>query len=106
MGTEQQTEPGILYTRIEHNDTAWAEIALNRPEKGNALTMPMLEQLASIVAGIESDRSLRAVVIRARGRFFCTGGDIEAWGALPPHEMARDWILPGIRVFDRIASLP
>src|ERR1039458_934561 len=75
MGTEQQTEPGILYTRIEQNETAWAEITLNRPQKGNALTMPMLDQLASIVTGIEADRSLRAVVIRARGRFFCTGGD-------------------------------
>ena len=106
MGTEQQTEPGILYTRIEHNDTAWAEIALNRPEKGNALTMPMLEQLESIVTGIASDQSLRAVVMRARGRFFCTGGDIEAWGALSPHEMARDWILPGIQVLEGIASLP
>jgi len=106
MSTEQHTEPGILYTRIEQNDTAWAEITLNRPEKGNALTMPMLERLAGILTGIESDRSLRAVVIRARGRFFCTGGDIQAWGALSPQEMARDWILPGIKVLDRIASLP
>jgi enoyl-CoA hydratase/carnithine racemase len=106
MGTEQQTEPEILYTRIERNETAWAEITLNRPEKGNALTMPMLEQLAGIVNGIEADRSLRAVVIRARGRFFCTGGDIQAWGALSPQEMARDWILPGIHVLDRIARLP
>jgi len=101
-----ETEPGILYTRIEQNDTAWAEITLNRPEKGNALNLPMLEQLASVAAAIETDRSLRAVVIRARGRFFCTGGDIEAWGALSPDEMARDWILPGIQVLDRIASLP
>jgi len=106
MGTEQQMEPAILYTRIEQDDAAWAEITLNRPEKGNALNIPMLEQLASIVAGIESDRPLRAVVIRARGRFFSTGGDIQAWGALSPDEMARDWILPGIRVLDRIASLP
>lgn len=106
MGTEQPTGPGILYTRIERQDAAWAEIVLNRPEKGNALTLPMLGQLAEIVAGIESDRTLRAVVIRARGRFFCTGGDIEAWGALSPQEMARDWILPGIRVFERIAALP
>jgi len=101
-----ETEPAILYTRIEQNDTAWAEITLNRPEKGNALNLPMLEQLASVAAAIETDRSLRAVVIRARGRFFCTGGDIEAWGALSPDEMARDWILPGIQVLDRIASLP
>jgi enoyl-CoA hydratase/carnithine racemase len=106
MDTQQPAEPGILCTRIERKDTAWAEIALNRPEKGNALTLPMLEQLAEIVSGIERDRTLRAVVIRGRGRFFCTGGDIEAWGSLAPHEMARDWILPGIRVFERIASLP
>ena len=106
METEPQTEPAILYTRIEQYDTAWAEITLNRPEKGNALTMPMLERLESIAEGIERDPSLRAVVIRARGRFFCTGGDIEAWGALTPHRMAQSWILPGIRAFERIASLP
>lgn len=106
METEQPNEPAILYERIEQDATAWAEITLNRPDKGNALTMPMLRQLAGIVGGIESDRSLRAVVIRARGRFFCTGGDIEAWGALAPHDMAQDWILPGIEVFDRLAALP
>jgi len=103
---EQPTEPAILYARIEQDDTAWAEITLNRPEKGNALNLPMLEQLASIVGGIEADRSLRAVVFRARGRFFCTGGDVEAWGALSPHQMAREWIAPGIALFERIASLP
>ncbi len=106
METEQQSEPAILYSRIEQDGAAWAEIKLNRPGKGNALTMAMLEQLESILAAIEPDRSLRAVVIRAQGRFFCTGGDIEAWGALSPDDMARGWILPGIRVFDRIASLP
>ena len=99
-------EPAVLYTRAGQNGAAWAEIALNRPEKGNALNMPMIEQLAGIVAEIERDRSLRAVVIRGRGRFFSTGGDIQAWGSLSPEEMARDWILPGIRVFERIASLP
>ena len=106
METQHQQAPEVLYARIEQHGTAWAEITLNRPEKGNALTMPMLERLERLVAEIEPDRSLRAVVIRANGRYFCTGGDIEAWGALSPQEMARDWILPGIRVFNRIASLP
>ena len=106
METEPRQEPEVLYSRMERNGAVWAEIELNRPEKGNALTMPMLARLAGIVSGIESDREVRAVVIRARGRFFSTGGDIEAWGALTPPAMARDWILPGIQVFDRIASLP
>jgi enoyl-CoA hydratase len=106
METGEQRDPEVVYTRIERDGAAWAQIELNRPEKGNALTMPMLRQLAGIVARIETDREVRAVVIRGRGRFFSTGGDIEAWGSLSPHEMARDWILPGIEVFDRVASLP
>lgn len=99
-------ESEILYSRVDHDGVAWAEITLNRPDKGNALTMPMLQQLKSMVAEIECERTIRAVVIRSRGRFFCTGGDIEAWGALTPHDMGRDWILPGIEVFDRLAALP
>jgi enoyl-CoA hydratase len=90
---------------VRHGD--WAELVLNRPDKGNALTMPMLEALGAHAAEFARDRELRVVVLRGAGdRFFCTGGDIEAWGALTPHDMARDWILRGIEVFDRIASLP
>ena len=96
----------VLIERFEQGVAAWAEITLKRPEKGNALTVPMLRQLDGFARELEVDRSVRLVILRGRGRFFCTGGDIEAWGALGPHEMARDWILPGIDVFTRIAALP
>ena len=97
----------VLYTRVHRNDgTVFADIALNRPDKGNALTMPMLARLAESVRAIEADREVRAVVLRGRGRFFCTGGDIAAWGALSPHQMAREWIIPGIHVLSAIAALP
>ncbi|MBV8811389.1 MAG: enoyl-CoA hydratase/isomerase family protein [Acidobacteriaceae bacterium] len=99
-------ESEILFSRKQQFGAACAEITLNRPDKGNALTMQMLQQLSSILSEIEADRELRAVVIRSRGRFFCTGGDIEAWGLLSPHEMGRDWILHGINVFERLAALP
>jgi hypothetical protein len=62
----------------------------------------MLEQLGSIEAEIEAEHMIRVVIIRGHGRSFCTGGDIEAWGALSPHDMARKWILRGIEVFDRL----
>ena len=100
------TESDVLYTRMERDGVVWAEIVLNRPDKGNALTMPMIDRLAETAARIETDRTIRAAVLRGRGRFFCTGGDIEAWGALSPHAMARDWILPGIRAIERLAALP
>jgi enoyl-CoA hydratase len=96
----------ILFSRNEQHGVVWGEITLNRPEKGNALTLEMLQQLAGIVSGIETNRELRAIVIRSRGRFFCTGGDIAAWGSLSPDEMSRDWILYGIEVFERLAALP
>lgn len=98
--------PEIVFSRKEQFGVTLGEITLNRPEKGNSLTMRMLERLSSIVSEIEMDRELRAVVIRGRGRFFCTGGDIEAWGSLSPNEMGRDWILSGINVLERLAALP
>ena len=96
----------VLFERHEKGGVGYAEITLNRADKGNALNMPMLERLAQIADELKGDRDTRAVVLRARGRFFCTGGDIEAWGALSPHDMGRDWILRGIDVFERIARLP
>ena len=99
-------EETILFERIERDGAVWMEITLNRPDKGNALTMEMLERLGRLTDELRADRSVRAVLLRARGRFFCTGGDIAAWGALSPHEMARRWILPGIDIFQRIATLP
>ena len=96
----------IVIERRQRGDASWVEIWLNRPDKGNALTMPMIERLGGFADELASDRAARAVVIRAKGRFFCTGGDIGAWGSLPPHEMGRDWIARGIDVFGRIAALP
>ncbi len=100
MGTE------VLYTRKEQHGAAWAEVTLNRPDKGNALTVAMLDQLEAAAATIRADRSIRAVVLRGNGRCFCTGGDIAAWGALSPDAMGRDWILRGVEVLSQIASLP
>ncbi len=99
-------EPEILYSRAERDGHAWAEITLNRPDKGNALNLEMLDQLDAAVSRAASDTTVRAVVVRARGRFFCTGGDIEAWGSLSPLDMGRRWIPRGIGVLQRLAALP
>lgn len=99
-------EEQVVVERRERGGLPWAEIRLNRPDKGNALTLPMIDRLGDVVDEIARDRDTRAVVLRATGRFFCTGGDIEAWGNLSPHDMGRDWILRGIDVFERLAALP
>ncbi len=98
-------ETEILYTRHEEAGCKWAEIVLNRPEKGNALNRAMVGRLGELADEIAADGTVRVVVVRGRGRFFSTGGDIAAWGALTPEEMRRDWILPGIDAFEKIAGL-
>ena len=99
-------ESEVVYREFEQNGTGWAEITLNRPGKGNALTFSMLEEIEHFVHTVASSRKIRALVLRGNGRFFSTGGDIEAWGSLSPEEMAGRWILRGIEVFDSISRLP
>jgi enoyl-CoA hydratase/carnithine racemase len=82
-----------------------AVIELARPEKLNALTPAMLHELEAVAAGLDASRNIRSVVLSARGKAFCVGADINAWSALEPLDMWREWIRNGHRVFDRLAHL-
>ena len=53
-----------------------ATVVLNRPEKLNALTVKMREELRDTFAGIRADPAARAVLLTARGRGFCAGADV------------------------------
>jgi len=52
-----------------------AMVALNRPEKMNALDQAGFEQLVAAANQISSDSSVRAVLIHAVGEHFCSGAD-------------------------------
>src|SRR6188768_4326024 len=49
---------------------------LNRPEKRNALNVPLLEELCGAVGTAESDLSQRVFVLRGAGAVFCSGLDL------------------------------
>jgi enoyl-CoA hydratase/carnithine racemase len=49
---------------------------LNRPHKRNALSRDLLEQLASALTRLATDRRVRAVVLGASGPAFCAGHDL------------------------------
>ena len=53
-----------------------ADIRLNRPEKMNALSIPMFEAINAAAERVMSDRSIRAVVLSGEGRAFCAGLDL------------------------------
>lgn len=52
------------------------QISLNRPDKCNALSREMLDQLSLAVAELESRSELRVVVLQAIGSVFCAGMDL------------------------------
>lgn len=52
-----------------------AQVRLNRPDKLNALTLEVLEELVAVANRLRKDKSLRAVVIAGNGDAFCAGLD-------------------------------
>ena len=49
---------------------------LNREEKRNALSLKLLAALGELLDEIETDRSIRALVLQGAGKHFCSGGDV------------------------------
>lgn len=61
--------------RIERHG-AVAHLVLARPERLNALTPDMMEQLGEATLALQKDAGVRAVVLRGEGRAFCAGADV------------------------------
>ncbi|GAA1947335.1 crotonase/enoyl-CoA hydratase family protein [Nocardioides panacihumi] len=52
-----------------------AQVRLARPDKLNALTLPLLDELVATASALRRDKTLRAVVIAGEGDSFCAGLD-------------------------------
>ncbi|MFN0095234.1 MAG: enoyl-CoA hydratase-related protein [Dehalococcoidia bacterium] len=53
-----------------------ATITLNRPEKLNALSVPLQLELVAALRAAEADAGVRVVVLKGEGRAFCAGYDL------------------------------
>ena len=58
-----------------------ATITLNRPEKLNAFTATMLEEIIDAVDRTDGDDDVRAVIFTGAGRAFCAGADLSGSAA-------------------------
>lgn len=72
--------PDVLYQVAGYVAT----ITLNRPERRNALTLPMLDSLAEVVRAADADPEVRAVVLTGAGEGFCAGLDLVEAAAQGP----------------------
>ncbi|MBA2358346.1 MAG: enoyl-CoA hydratase/isomerase family protein [Actinobacteria bacterium] len=64
----------MLYERRD----AVAVITLSRPEKANAMTQAMTEELHEACRRADADREVRAVVLTGEGRHFSAGSDLSS----------------------------
>jgi 2-(1,2-epoxy-1,2-dihydrophenyl)acetyl-CoA isomerase len=55
-----------------------AVLTLNRPERLNAMSRPMLDALLEALPRLAEDPAVGAVVLTGAGRGFCAGGDVKA----------------------------
>ncbi len=61
---------------IETDARGVATLWLNRPEKHNALSAQMIAELTRAAEALGVDPAVRVVVLAARGKSFCAGGDL------------------------------
>lgn len=54
-----------------------ATITMNRPDRLNAISGPMLRDLGRMLVDCDADRNVRAVVLTGAGRGFCSGLDLQ-----------------------------
>ena len=62
---------------IVETDQSVATITLNRPRQYNALSAELLESICDTLDTIAADDTVRAVILAANGRAFCTGHDLK-----------------------------
>lgn len=66
---------------IERRDGGVALLTLSAPERRNALTVAMADELVAACEELDADREVGAVVVRGEGGFFCAGGDRDTLAA-------------------------
>ncbi len=86
-------------------DGATAIVTLNRPERRNALSLSLMQEAIACLDEIGRNREIRAVILAAAGKVFCSGHDLS--------EMTGRDINEYRRIFDvctelmtRIQSIP
>lgn len=66
---------------LAHVEDRVAVITLNRPERRNAFSTPMVDALARALHEVEADQEVGAVVLTGAGGAFSAGGDVKSFAA-------------------------
>lgn len=67
---------------IEQHHSGIFSLTLNRPEKRNALNIPLLKSLLSELVRLHHEKECRVVILRGAGPVFCSGLDLKEASAV------------------------
>ncbi len=71
----------MSYSTIRYDvDEGIATLTLNRPEKLNAFTHEMLNEMIDAFDRADADDAVRCVIVTGAGRAFCAGADLSSGG--------------------------
>lgn len=73
-------DPKTFSTLLYSVDEGIATITLHRPEKMNAFTAQMRDDLVAAFDDTDADDAVRAVIVTGSGRAFCAGADLSVGG--------------------------
>ena len=104
--TESDTA-SVTFENVKLNyvdDGQIAIVTMSRPNKLNAMTVGLVQDLHDVLSHLHADNRLRAIVLTGDGRGFCAGLDLTGYGTLPGSEgLGR--VPAGMRVQQHIAAL-
>ncbi len=90
--------------RRDQDGVAW--LTMNRPGSRNALSMELMTAMDKELAAIETDASVRVVVIAGAGSAFCSGHDLREVRSFPDREGVQALFALCSRLMQRIVNLP
>jgi methylglutaconyl-CoA hydratase len=85
-----------------------ALLTLNRPEKRNALSPQLIEELLAALDAVEAAAAIRVLILTGEGQAFCSGMDLEYLKGLAgqSEEQNRTDARRTVRMFRRLWSFP
>ncbi len=97
--------PAFNTITVEEQEDQILLVTLNRPDRMNAITPALIEEMEQVVRTVDLDPRLRAVIVTGAGRGFCAGLDMQGADSKPPGAEEVGPVVGGFMGQDQIATL-
>ncbi|HOO46893.1 MAG TPA: enoyl-CoA hydratase/isomerase family protein [Deltaproteobacteria bacterium] len=92
----------ILFEKLENIGI----ITLNRPDEMNTMTSQFFSEMGDAVTAAANDSKIRVVVLKAKGKMFSAGGDLEMLKSLDTILKAKAMVSKDGNIIQKIYDMP